>query len=106
MNHEEIGCSYMDKSVTPAIRVDLGDITAPRFASVDEAKTFFETEEGEGKGEETLLEYIHAAYDVELQRRKRDANRPDKPKSSSNVAKFKQLSQGKQEELLKAVGLL
>ena len=106
MNYESIGCSYMDKSTTPAVRVDLGDISAPRFVSVDEAKSFFETEEGEGKGEETILEYVHAAYDVELQRRKRDVNRPDKPKSSSNVSKFKQLSQEKQEEMLKAAGLL
>ena len=105
MKTEAIGCSWMDKTTTPPTRVNLGDIDAPRFDNVKEAVDFFDSEES-GKGEELALEYIHAAYDVELQRRKRDANRPDKPKTVSNVSKFKQLSADKQEELLKAAGLL
>ena len=105
MRTESIGCSYRDKSVSPPVSVSLGDIDAPRFETVEEAVAYFEAEEA-GKGDELALEYIHAAYDVELQRRKRDANRPDKPKSSSNLSKFKQLSSDKQEELLKAAGLL
>ena len=105
MKTHAIGCSWLDKSTSPATRVDLGDIDAPTFESVEEAVSFFDAEES-GKGLELALEYIHAAYDVELQRRKRDANRPDKPKTTSNVSKFKQLSADKQEELLKAAGLL
>ncbi len=105
MKTEKIGCSYRDKSQNPPVSVSLGDIDAPRFESVAEATAYFEAEEA-GKGDELALEYIHAAYDVELQRRKRDAQRPDKPKSTSNVAKFKQLSQEKQEELLRAHGLI
>ena len=105
MRTDAIKCSYMDKSTTPPTRVDLGDIDAPRFDSVAEAVAFFDAEEN-GKGDDLALEYIHAAYDIELQRRKRDANRTDKPKTVSNISKFKQLSADKQEELLKAAGLL
>jgi hypothetical protein len=55
----------------------------------------------EGKGEEIALDYIHTALDIDLQRQYRDANRPDKPKTQSATAKFKQLSPEKQKELLR-----
>jgi len=105
MKTEKIKVSYRDKSVNPPVNVSLGEIDAPRFESVQEALDFFNTEEA-GKGEELVLEYIMTAYDIELQRRHRDTNRPDKPKSTSLVSKFKQLSQEKQEELLRANNLL
>lgn len=104
METTKIKVSYRDK--TTNTNVALGEIDVPRFASVQEAVDFFEEKEGEGKGEETVLEYVHTAFDIELQRRHRDANRPDKPKSTSNLSKFRQLSPDKQEELLRQAGLL
>jgi len=103
MKTEAIKVSYKDKET--GTHVSLGTIDAPRFETVDEAVAYFDSEES-GKGVELVLEYVMTAYDIELQRRHRDANRPDKPKSTSNVSKFKQLSADKQEELLKAAGLL
>lgn len=105
MKTEKIKVSYRDKTVDPPKNVSLGEIDAPRFESVQEALDFFNAEEA-GKGEELVLEYTMTAYDIELQRRHRDAQRPDKPKSTSNLSKFKQLSADKQEELLKAAGIL
>ena len=105
MKTESIRVNYRDKSTTPPTTVSLGVIDAPRFESVEEAVEYFDKEES-GKGVELVLEYVHVAYDIELQRRKRDAERPDKPKTVSNLSKFKQLSADKQEELLKAAGLL
>lgn len=105
MKTENIKVSYRDKTVDPPVTVSLGTIEVPRFDNTAEAISYFEGEEA-GKGEETVLEYIHTALDIDLQRRHRDAQRPDKPKTSSNLSKFKQLSQDKQEELLKAAGLL
>ena len=103
MKTEAIRVSYRDKATNT--NVSLGTIDVPRFESVGEAVDFFNSQE-EGKGEELVLEYVHTAYDIELQRRHRDGNRPDKPKTTSNVSKFKQLSQDKQEELLRAAGLI
>lgn len=103
MKTEAIKVSYRDKAANT--NVSLGTVDAPRFDSVEEAVEFFNSQE-EGKGSELVLEYVHTAYDIELQRRHRDANRPDKPKTTSNLSKFKQLSQDKQEELLKAAGLI
>ena len=106
MKTEQIKVSYRDKESVPPKNVPLGTVDAPRFDLVEEAVVFFESEEGEGKGEGALLDYVHTAYDIELQRRHRDANRPDKPKTTSNVSIFKTLSQAQQEELLKSFGLL
>lgn len=103
MQTEAIKVSYRDK--TSGTNVSLGTVDAPRFTSVAEAVEYFESQEA-GKGEELALEYIHTAHDIELQRKHRDANRPDKPKTTSNVSKFKQLSQDKQEEILREHGLL
>lgn len=104
METTKIKVSYRDKEANK--NVPLGDIDAPRFGSVEEAVAFFESEEGEGKGVGTVLDYIHTAYDIELQRRFRDTHRPDKPKAASNVSVFKQLTQAQQEELLRNAGLL
>lgn len=103
MKTEPIKVSYKDKAT--GSHVSLGTIDTPRFDTVVEAIAYFEAEEA-GKGEETVLEYIHTALDIDLQRRHRDANRPDKPKTVSNVSKFKQLTPEKQEELLRASGVL
>jgi hypothetical protein len=83
----------------------LGDIDVPRFASTSEAVAYFEADEA-GKGEELCLGYIHTAHDIEQQRIFRDANRPDREKTVSMSAKFKQLSVEKQEELLRNAGVL
>lgn len=99
-----IKVSYRDKEANK--NVPLGEIEVPRFDTLDEATNYFEKEAGEGKGVGELLAYVHTALDIELQRIHRDANRPDKPKASSNISKFKQLSGEKQEELLRAAGLL
>ena len=103
MQTEAIKVSYRDKATST--NVSIGTVDAPRFVSVAEAVEYFESQEA-GKGEELALEYIHTAHDIELQRKHRDANRPDKVKSVSNVSKFKQLSQDKQEEILREHGLL
>ena len=103
MQTEAIKVSYRDKATST--NVPLGTVDAPRFVSVVEAVEYFESQDS-GKGEELALEYIHTAHDIELQRKHRDANRPDKVKSVSNVSKFKQLSQDKQEEILREHGLL
>jgi hypothetical protein len=103
MQTEAIKVSYRDK--TSGQNVSLGTVDAPRFATVAEAVEYFESVEA-GKGEELALEYLHTAHDIELQRKHRDANRPDKPKTTSNVSKFKQLSLDKQEEILREHGLL
>ena len=103
MQTEAIKVSYRDKA--SGTNVSLGTVDAPRFASVNEAVDYFEAQEV-GKGVELALEYIHTAHDIELQRIHRDANRPDKPKTTSNVSKFKQLSLDKQEEILREHGLL
>jgi hypothetical protein len=102
MKTEAIKVSYRDK--TTGQNVSLGTIDAPRFADVDEAVAYFDAQE-EGKGVEVTLEYIHTALDIELQRQHRDANRPDRPKTQSATAKFKQLSPEKQAELLRAAGI-
>jgi len=104
MEFQKIKVSYRDKEAQK--NVSLGEIDAPRFATVDEAVSYFEENEGAGKGVETLLDYVHTASDIELQRRHRDANRPDKPKTTSNLSVFKQLSQSQQEDLLRQAGLL
>ena len=105
METEKIKVSYRDKSANPPKNVHLGDIDVPRFGNTAEAVAYFETEEA-GKGEELCLSYIHAAYDIEQQRIFRDANRPDREKTVSMTAKFKQLSPEKQEEILRQAGLL
>lgn len=106
MEFAKIKVSYRDKESTPPKNVSLGEIDAPRFASVEEALEYLRAEEGDGKEVGVLLDYLHTALDIELQRRHRDAHRPDKPKTTSNLAIFKQLSQAQQEELLKASGHL
>lgn len=103
MKTEAIKVSYRDANTKETVA--LGSIDAPRFESVSEAVEYFESQEA-GKGEEAVLDYIHTAHDIELQRKHRDANRTDKPKTVSNVSKFKQLDASKQEELLRAAGLI
>lgn len=102
MKTEAIKVSYRDKATNQ--NVSLGTIDAPRFESVEEAVEYFEAQEA-GKGQETCLDYIHTALDIELQRQHRDANRPDRPKVQSATAKFKQLSPEKQAELLRQAGI-
>ena len=90
--------SYRDKTVTPNIDVSLGTIDVEKPDTIDEAVGLY--------GEEKFLSCAHHAYVIEQQGKFRDANRPDKPKSVSLLSKFKQLSGDKQEELLKAAGIL
>lgn len=104
MQEATIKVSYRDKEANK--NVPLGEIASPRFDNITEALSYFESEEGEGKGEGALLSYVHTAYDIEKQRIYRDANRPDREKTVSNVSKFKQLSKDKQDDLLRAAGLI
>lgn len=102
MKEDTVSVSYRDKATNQNVK--LGDITVPRFESVDEAVEFFNKQE-DGKGVELVLDYVHAAYDIVLQGVFRAANRPDREKSQSLAAKFKQLTPEQQLEALKAAGI-
>lgn len=102
METETIGVSYRDKATNQNVK--LGDIEVPRFKSVEEAVEFFNSKE-DGKGVELVLDYVHAAYDIVMQGNFRAANRPDREKTQSHTAKFKQLSPEKQLEALRAAGI-
>jgi hypothetical protein len=108
MKTEKVPVSYRDKEKNQ--NISLGEIEVQVPDTVEEAiELFGRGENGEvdrSKGEEQLLDYAAKAYVIDLQREYRDANRPDKPKGQSNLAKFKQLSPEKQEELLKAAGII
>ena len=108
MKTEKVPVSYRDKEKNQ--NVSLGEIEVQIPETVEEAVQLFgQGDNGtvdQGKGLETLLDYATKAYIIDLQREHRDANRPDKPKTQSNLAKFKQLSQDKQEELLRAAGII
>lgn len=108
MKTDKVPVSYRDKEKNQ--NVSLGEIEVQIPDTVEEAiQLFGKGENGEvdpTKGEELLLDYATKAYIIDLQREYRDANRPDKPKTQSNLAKFKQLSQEKQEELLRAAGII
>lgn len=95
--------SYRDKE--SGKDVSLGTIDLQQWETVLEAIEVLNAD-SEGKGEENLLDYAFKAYVIDKQREHRDANRPDRPKTTSNTAKFKQLSPEKQEELLKQAGLI
>lgn len=108
MKSEKVPVSYRDKEKNQ--NVSLGEIEVQIPETVEEAIGLFgRSENGEveqSKGVETLLDYATKAYVIDLQREYRDANRPDKPKGQSNLAKFKQLSAEKQDELLRAAGII
>lgn len=93
---ESFPVSYRDKATNQ--NVSLGEIELVIPETVEEASAQF--------GVEDLLDYAVKAYVIDKQREHRDANRPDKPKSTSNVAKFKQLTPEAQEAALKAAGIL
>lgn len=102
MKTTTVPVSYRDK--TTSQNVKLGDIEVPRFENVGEAIEFFDAKE-EGKGEELVLDYVHAAYDIAQQNTFRAANRPDRTKTQSATAKFRQLSPEQQAELLRQAGI-
>ncbi len=102
MKTESVKVSYRDK--TTGQNVSLGTVDSCRFDNVSEAVVYFDAEQ-EGKGEELVLSYVHAALDIERQNQFRAANRPDREKTQSASAKFKQLSPEKQAELLRAAGI-
>jgi hypothetical protein len=108
MKTEKVPVSYRDKEKN--VNVSLGEIEVQIPETIEEAVTLFGKADGgevdQGKGVETLLDYASKAYVIDLQREYRDANRPDKPRGSSNLAKFKQLSADKQEEILRAAGII
>lgn len=108
MKVEKVAVSYRDKDKNQ--NISLGEIEVQTPETVEEAISLFgKGEDGnidQAKGVETLLDYATKAYVIDLQREYRDANRPDKPKGQSNLAKFKQLSAEKQDELLRAAGIL
>lgn len=108
MKTETVPVSYRDKDKNQNVK--LNDIEVQIPETVEEAIALFgrgdNGEVDQSKGVETLLDYATKAYVIDLQREYRDANRPDKPKSTSNLSKFKQLSADKQEELLRAAGII
>lgn len=103
MKSDEVAVSYRDKATST--NVSLGKISVDIPETVTEAIALY-GEGDEAKGIENLLEYASTAYVIEKQRLFRDAQRPDKPKSNSNLSKFKQLSHDKQEELLRQAGII
>lgn len=103
MEVEKIKVSYRDKE--KSVNISLGEIEVPRFSSLAEATEYFDTKYA-GKGVETCLELIHSANDIDEQRRHRDANRPDRPKEQSLLAKFRQLTPEAQADMLKSHGVL
>jgi len=96
MKKETADVSYRDKATNT--NVSLGEIEVDVPETIDEALELY--------GEEKLLAYASRAYVIQKQAEFRDANRPDKTKTQSNTAKFKQLSSDKQEELLRQAGLI
>jgi len=96
MQNEKASVSYRDKATNT--NISLGDIEVPKPETVDEAAELY--------GVENLLAYAHTAYVIEKQREFRESNRPDREKKVSLIAKFKQLSQEAQEELLRQKGIL
>ena len=96
MQNEKASVSYRDKATNT--NISLGDIEVPKPETVDEAAELY--------GVENLLAYAHTAYVIEKQREFREANRPDREKKVSLLAKFKQLAGDKQEDLLRAAGVL
>ena len=108
MKSDKVPVSYRDKDKNQ--NISLGEIEVQIPETVQEAISLFgkgdNGEVDQSKGIETLLDYATKAYIIDLQREYRDANRPDKPKGQSNLAKFKQLSAEKQEELLRAAGII
>lgn len=106
MKPQSVPVSYRDQEKKE--NIPLGNIEVQIPETVEEAIALFgEGEEDvQAKGTETLLDYATKAYIIEKQREYRDANRPDKPKSQSNLSKFKQLSVEKQEEMLRMAGII
>lgn len=96
MKTKEVDVSYRDKEAGKD--VSLGKIEVQVPETVQEAVELY--------GEEDLLDFASKAYVIDKQREFRDANRPDRPKTQSNTAKFKALSPERQEELLKQAGII
>ena len=96
MEHVTAKVSYRDKESGATVELEAVELDVP--TTVEEAVEKF--------GEKPLIDYAVKAYIIEEQRKSRDAARPDRPKSTSNLSKFKQLSEDKQDELLKASGIL
>lgn len=103
MQSKEVPVAYRDKEANK--NVSLGNINVDIPDTVEEAIQLYGAGD-EAKGVERLLTLSSDAYIINKQSNHRSANRPDRPKTTSNVSKFKQLSQTDQDELLKAAGLL
>src|SRR3990167_4686336 len=99
MEKVKVGVSYRHKTTKEV--VDLGELELDKPQTVEEAVQLYE-------GVENLLAYAHVAYAIEQQGDYRNAHRTDKEvsKGSANTRIFKQLSEEKQEELLRAHGLI
>jgi len=95
MKTEKVSVSYRDKSTST--NISLGEIEVGVPETVAEAVDLF--------GEEDLIAYATKAFIIEEQRKHRDANRPDRPKTTSLLAKFKQLTPEQQEVLLASSGV-
>jgi len=102
MQVEEVKVSYMDKETKK--HVQLGVLELEKAETIEEAVQVY-ADEGKDNGLEMLLAYAFTAYTIEQQRKFREANRPDKSREQSALAKFKQLSDEQKEALLKQAGI-
>lgn len=103
MQSKDVPVAYRDKEANK--NVSLGSIAVDVPDTVDEAIQLY-GQGDDGKGAEILLSLSSDAWIIQKQSAHRQANRPDRPKTTSNVSKFKQLSQESQDDLLKQAGIL
>ena len=105
MEGKSVPVSYRDKTQDPPKNVPLGNVDVDIPSTVEEAIALYGGGDDE-KGTEKLLSHASAAYIIDKQTAFREANRPDKTKTTSNLAKFKVLSEAVQIELLEKANLI
>ncbi|KKL18348.1 hypothetical protein LCGC14_2476410 [marine sediment metagenome] len=105
MQSKSVPVSYRDKTQDPPKNMSLGNVDVDVPDSVEEAVALYGGGDDE-KGVTKLLAHASAAYIIDKQTAFREANRPDKAKTTSNLAKFKVLSEAMQIELLEKANLL
>ena len=91
MKTKSVDISYRDKENHADVFLGQLEVSVPE--SVNEALQLY--------GEEDFLDYASKAYIIKKQHEYREANRPDRLKVQSRIARFKALSEERQDELLK-----
>ena len=105
MQSKSVPVSYRDKTQDPPKNVALGNVDVDIPETVEEGIALYGGGDND-KGLEKLLAHASAAYIIDKQTAFREANRPDKTKTTSNLAKFKVLSEAVQIELLEKANLI